>query len=356
MQSQSATSTVKPVDIGKLYLQSNDSVIKPENLKFFRETRKDLPADELRARFQQDGYVLVKGLLPRETVLSVRKQYFELFSGTGLCKAGYEADGIFGGGKLDDFPTLDMVGRDPNYSRKKNSKLRSAYSKLLVDTSHDLPDYQAMCRHPDLVRFIERLTGWREPLLLKRTQMRPDVPGAEATGVHFDKLHFRGGDPSFITGWIPIGDIQLPGGGLIYLEDSLSLARDIEDRWQRAAVDMGLSDEERINGNNASMMDGPFCAKDMAEFGEKHSRKWLVGNFEAGDILLHDAFMVHASATNKDPTGRIRLSTDIRYCNPDKQIDERWMKMLRLPESWFDGVESEVKPGGQEGNDMETGE
>ncbi|RVC57318.1 dehydrogenase, partial [Mesorhizobium sp. M4B.F.Ca.ET.088.02.2.1] len=39
---------------------------------------------------------------------------------------------------------------------------------------------------------------------------------------------------------------------------------------------------------------------------------------------------IHASTTNQSLTGRIRLSTDIRYQNVDDEIDARWGKHWSL--------------------------
>jgi len=36
--------------------------------------------------------------------------------------------------------------------------------------------------------------------------------------------------------------------------------------------------------------------------------------------------MIHASASNESPEGRIRLATDLRFVNTDKPWDSRWMK------------------------------
>jgi hypothetical protein len=40
--------------------------------------------------------------------------------------------------------------------------------------------------------------------------------------------------------------------------------------------------------------------------------------------MLHSPFMIHASTANQSVSGRIRLSTDIRYQNVDDEIDARW--------------------------------
>ena len=42
---------------------------------WLRETSVDTPVGEMRARFDEDGYVFIKGLIPREDVLDMREKY-----------------------------------------------------------------------------------------------------------------------------------------------------------------------------------------------------------------------------------------------------------------------------------------
>lgn len=56
--------------------------------------------------------------------------------------------------------------------------------------------------------------------------------------------------------------------------------------------------------------------------------RWLVTNYEAGDVVFHDPYSIHASGRNEDPENRIRLSTDLRfYEKEDPGIDTRWYKL-----------------------------
>ena len=50
----------------------------------------------------------------------------------------------------------------------------------------------------------------------------------------------------------------------------------------------------------------------------------LIADYEAGDVVLHSPYMIHAATCNDDPSGRLRLSTDIRYQNVRDEIDARW--------------------------------
>lgn len=54
---------------------ANQGVIKEEHIQRLRPTPKDTPISEIRRRLKEDGYIFMKGLIPREDVLNVRKQY-----------------------------------------------------------------------------------------------------------------------------------------------------------------------------------------------------------------------------------------------------------------------------------------
>ena len=53
---------------------SNQGKIKRQHIGWIRPTPKDTPMPEMRKRLKEDGYLLVKGLIPREDVLKVREE------------------------------------------------------------------------------------------------------------------------------------------------------------------------------------------------------------------------------------------------------------------------------------------
>lgn len=50
----------------------------------------------------------------------------------------------------------------------------------------------------------------------------------------------------------------------------------------------------------------------------------LQGHYESGDVLFHTPYTVHAGAQNRSPSGRIRLSTDLRFVDKSQPYDKRW--------------------------------
>ena len=152
---------------------------------------------------------------------------------------------------------------------------------------HKEPFYTSFINHPALAEFVKSLMGWPSTLLLKRTVTRANVPGAETTGVHYDQLFLRGGDPENVcTAWVPLGDIPVENGGLIYLSESVQIAKEIEAEWARKAAHLPY--EKRINAWNEVMGAGTTnCSDDAGKYGREVKKPWIVADYEAGDIMFH---------------------------------------------------------------------
>ena len=126
----------------------------------------------------------------------------------------------------------------------------------------------------------------------------------------------------------------------MYLEHSDDIGREMEADFMARAAD--FTPEERINGFNKNMArDGQLShnVKDMSDSlfagtfeGTKvtkgQKRRWLIGNFEAGDVVFHNPYLIHGAVKNEDPQGRIRLSTDLRFYEEGASLDKRWMQQV----------------------------
>ena len=217
----------------------------------------------------------------------------------------------------------------------------------LMTSSHTRPEYLQFLQHTDLRSFVREIMDWDNEVLLQRTMLRHNAPGALSTAVHYDKLFLRDGDAYFLTAWVPIGrflealvrssisltnpsgDISPIGGGLMYLTDSAKLGRQIEQDFTNRA--QKLSPEERKSAFNVNMEKYGQLSQNAADFREVHQtdsqqRSWLVSGYEAGDVMFHDPYTIHTSTFNECPEGRIRLSTDLRFYRDGSDLDQRWMK------------------------------
>lgn len=90
---------------------------------------------------------------------------------------------------------------------------------------------------------------------------RPGEPSA--TGAHYDRTYLRGGTGQVLTAWIPLGDTPVEMGGLIYLEGSDQLGRQMEVDFQRSHAQ--LTPEQRLRGFHNSISDGGWITQDLAQ-------------------------------------------------------------------------------------------
>ena len=312
----------------------NQGRVAASQLGWLRSTPANASIDEIRQRLQDDGYVWVKSVLPREDVLGMREHFFSQFAGTGLLKPGTApVDGIYNA--ADDVSLHRGVGGGNPQGDEELRRLTDA---------HTTAQYLQFVNHSALRKMVRDITGWEEEVMLHRTLLRHCVPGGSSTGIHYDKLFLRGGGAFFLTAWVPIGDVSSIGGGLHYLSDSVGLGQALEHDYDERARD--FTPEDKISAFNRNMGATGYLADHPEEFMREHRRvaemegtaakgyKWLIANFEAGDVVFHHPCTIHGSCGNDDPSGRIRLSTDLRFYDKKDfdagRADNRWMNSWRV--------------------------
>ena len=200
----------------------------------------------------------------------------------------------------------------------------------LLDVAHRDPVYRKFLTHPALREFVRHFMNWEQEVLIKRALLRHNCPGSHSSPVHYDQMFLRAGEPEFLTAWLSVGDCAPNGGGLMYLENSSQLGEDIEAEFARNA--QVLSPEERLSVFNRHMAKDGYLTHDAEEFGRVKGNgklRWLVGDYEAGDVLFHKPYVIHASTRNEDPEGRIRLSSDLRFYRKGAMVDERWDNIFK---------------------------
>ncbi|OCK80634.1 hypothetical protein K432DRAFT_297285 [Lepidopterella palustris CBS 459.81] len=306
---------IEPKQLPKL--RSNyGSYVDSNTVGWMLPTPADTPIKEIRKRFENDGFVWMKGVIPRGDVLDMREHYFTHMSETGILKPDTSPrDGIFNP-ENDPIAHSGVGGTDLPEDKKKVEKLTSA---------HTTPIYLAFLQHPQLRCFIREFMGWKKDVMVQRTMLRHNVPHGLSTGIHYDRIFLRAGEAEFLTAWVPIGDCSATGGGLMYLENSTSLGKRMEAEFAAAAA---MTPAERINGFNRNMARDGQLSHNADEMGRTvgAGKRWLAGDFEAGDVVFHNPYLIHGACKNEDEQGRIRLSTDLRFYEEGAALDERWMK------------------------------
>jgi hypothetical protein len=247
----------------------------------------DRPA-ELRRRFDEDGYLLLRSVLDRQRLLDLRAQYFAAFDPALLAPGSSPRDGIFSGTVPAGLPDYGTAGH-PAYD--------------LVRT----PEFDAMTSDPALRRVAEVLLDGAVELLPRRILRHFDRLSGKASRAHVDYDYMDHGSDRLVTAWIPLGDCPVDCGGLVYLEGSHRVPR------------------ERLDGLR-SYTDRPDDARPISNDLERTARtlggRWLWTDYRAGDVALHSPHTVHASLDDRSDV--MRLSADIRFRGRDAAPDERW--------------------------------
>jgi len=197
----------------------NDGPLAADEVGPLRVSDPGLPIDELRQRYDHDGYLFLKGLLPRQDVLKARSEYFKLLAPSGVLKDGTDpVEGIFNDeNDPEDFPGIGAGVSDGNGS--PGGEIAQKFVDLALQAHYETWYKDDFCKHPILRDTIAKLTGWGENTLgVRRSLLRNNTPGNRAIGVHYDQIFLRHGEATSVTAWVPMGDISLSGGGLIYLE------------------------------------------------------------------------------------------------------------------------------------------
>jgi ectoine hydroxylase-related dioxygenase (phytanoyl-CoA dioxygenase family) len=234
----------------------------------------ELAADAvaLRERFAVDGYLVLRDLLDRDEVLSLRAAYF----------AGYDT--------ADPSHPHGVAGH-PAHAFVRTDRFRAfAEQPALVDVAATLLD--------------------RPVDVLPRRIVREYRSGTNRSSrAHTDSPYIDRGTEQVLTAWIPLGDCPVAAGPLVYLEGSHRVERDTLPKLRAVTDRPG---------------DSRALSHDLAWVGEQLGRKWLASDLHAGDVVFHSPHIIHASldATTDEP----RLSTDIRFVPVGATTDPRWSK------------------------------
>jgi hypothetical protein len=232
-------------------------------------------AATLKRRLDRDGYIFLRGLLPREDVLDVRRQGLEVAARSGWLDTSYpveEAIANPAAATIDpEQPYLDVLGR-----------------------MYHLEALHALQHHPNVIGLFERIFGepvLPRPRLIPRCifPQRPEF----TTSPHQDYPYVQGTQEVY-TMWTPLGDCPTEMGPLQVAERShLDGVREFKITANAAA---GLEVVDPLDG------------------------AWVSADFAAGDAVIFHSMTVHKGVPNL--SNRLRQSVDFRFQRASEPITE----------------------------------
>ena len=238
--------------------------------------------EALQARFDADGYLLIRGLYDPERAKATRRFLLrKLDENEQLDRAHPLSDGIPAEGKRGMF----MGGNRA--------------------VTHQ-PEFLSLVESPEIMEFCEEFFG--APVITYDYKWLRVVQPGGFTGAHYDIVYMGRGTQQLVTSWTPIGDVPLDMGPLAILVGS--------HRFDLLKETYGNMDVDRDN------VTGSF-SKDPIELVDRYGGQWGTSSFKIGDALIFGMFTMHGSLDNT--TNRYRLSSDTRYQRADEPVDERWI-------------------------------
>jgi ectoine hydroxylase-related dioxygenase (phytanoyl-CoA dioxygenase family) len=244
----------------------------------------------LQSRYAEDGYLYLRGVLDRQSVMALRQAYFAQFDPTYLRAGTNPAEGVFSGRRPPNLPAHGIAGHPAHRFVRSHTfeafaadqRLQQLASAVLGGPVRRLP--RAIVRHFD-----------------RSTPM--------ASRAHIDYSYLDWGGDRLLTAWIPLGDCPRPTGGLVYLEGT--------HHMDRADFDFLRTVSDRPG-------DARAISHNLGWVADQLGRRWRWADYQAGDVTIHSPHIVHASLDTT--TDVMRLSADLRFLHEGDEPDTRWLQ------------------------------
>lgn len=247
--------------------------------------------EALRARFAEDGYLLLRDIIQKETIEELRRDITGILAGLGW---------IRGGEKQMAAETIALPCREgePRYFEAQDQIVR-------------LQSFHEIAHEPGLAKLMQSALGesaFPHPLGIIRLLFpaNPEV----TTPAHQDYPNNQGTE-NLTAAWIPLGDCPIEHGPVAVLRGS-----------HKAGL---LPLQFHLGAGNRAAVLTP----------EMMEQPWLSTDFRAGDVLLFPSLTVHRSLENKHPW-KMRLSVDYRFQLEGEALTEGCLQPHFNRISWDD--------------------
>lgn len=240
-----------------------------------------MDASELKATFDRDGFVVVRGFLPQDELAEVREN-------------------------LDRY-IRDVVPRLPDGDAFYDDRSRPETLKQMQRMGHD-PYFADYSRHPRWVELAQTLLG--EPAGCDQPEWFNKPPGTNhVTPPHQDNYYFCLAPASVVTIWLALDPVDAENGCLRYVAGSH------REGFRKHA-------RSKILGFSQGIID--YTADDFTR-----ERAILL---EPGDAVAHHGMTVHRADANHSPT-RHRRSFALVFkglsCRRDEAAFARYQAAAR---------------------------
>lgn len=241
-------------------------------------------AGALQQHVEEDGYVLLRGVLDRGDVLAARAEVFSRLEQVGEVKP----------------PAIEGIATGKSRRSELAGDLNAFWKSVNEGTA------LRTVTHGDRLREIMSAVIGETARPHDLMYLRPACVG-RATKLHYDFPFFARRSLRIHTAWIPLGDIPVLDGPLLIVEGS--------NRFLDLTEPIRNHDYEAVHANSViqkAAYEEPN-ATDPVSFVRRRDARLVSTDFRAGDLLVFGGFTLHGSLDNCSPAGRVRLSCDVRF-------------------------------------------
>jgi len=261
----------------------------------------------LRSRLARDGYLFLRGALPRQDLDAARLKVLGRFQSQSILdptqpvEAGVLRTGC-GMGSLPFLEGQNDMTHSAEVLRVFEGDAITALFRGLHDAEVQTFDYK-----------------WLRA-----------VPKGAFTGAHNDAVYMSRGSPELLTCWIPFGENPIEMGAIAVCEKSHK-----SEGFRRLRETYGALDHEK------DKLDGTgWFTEDPRELVDFFDGKWRSADYRPGDVMIFTMQTTHMSTTNI--TGKARISADVRWQPLAHPADPRYsgetmkaaMKEMSVAGAW----------------------
>ncbi len=241
----------------------------------------------LQERFAADGYLFLRGLHDGAAVMAARQEVFERLETVGEVRPP-AVEGIFTG-------------------KSKRREMASDLGAFWQSVSEG-PRLRAVTHGTRICEIVGCVLG--EPARPHDYIFLRPAPVGRSTGPHCDYPFFTRATEQVVTVWTALGEVPLSDGPVVVVEGS--------HRFEDLVEATRGFDVARDTDRSATRPESHIA------FAGARGTRLLSADFGAGDILVFGMFTWHGALDNHSPTGRIRLSSDVRFQPTSGPEDPRY--------------------------------
>jgi phytanoyl-CoA hydroxylase len=266
-----------------------------------RQDRYQVSVDEY-IRYRRDGFLVVRGLVPREDVEQIKQHTDDLIHGR-LPEQDHFADPntLVAWGSGHGYSTLDLSKPPANLTPQQ----KAAFFLRILMLHRKLEIHERFLLHPRVLDVLEALIG--PDVLAMQSMIYLKAPGTRGHGWHQDSYYLPTHPQTLIGAWMAI-DAADEYNGSLWLAKGTQFDPLYPPRVGHGYGNRDLKGIEYVAGAS----DPEDYKNDLTKMADRHDQVLLI--MQPGDVVFFGGYILHRSKGN-ETTDRFRRAFIGHYCN-----------------------------------------